>query len=118
MTSIGENIRKIRVSKSYSQDYMAEKLNITQQAYSRIEANAEETHLSRLVQIAEVLEVALFQLLEPQMSKDGKLLTEGERVFYHEIIANQQRLIQKQEEIISSISAVLVSLQTNPALYR
>lgn len=61
--SISENIRLIRESQGYSQDYVAIKLDITQQAYSAIEKNPERATLIRLREIATVLQVPLVTLL-------------------------------------------------------
>ena len=57
------NIRKIRELKGFSQDYMAQKLSISQRQYSRIEKNETEIALSKLQIISEVLEVTPQQLL-------------------------------------------------------
>ena len=61
--SISENIRLIRESQGYSQDYVAIKLEITQQAYSAIEKNPERATLSRLKEIAAILQVPIVTLL-------------------------------------------------------
>lgn len=113
---ITDEIRRLRMAKSFSQDYMAEKLGITQQAYSKIENQISEASISRLQQICEILDVPLPQLLGiddgviDENSKES--LTLSERKVYHEIIVNQQRIIEKQEETIRSISAALVVAQT------
>lgn len=111
---IAEEIRRLRMAKSFSQDYMAEKLGITQQAYSKIENQISEASISRLQQISEILDVPLPQLLglTDDPDDDGDGMTLSERKLYHEIIVNQQRIIEKQEETIRSISASLVMLQT------
>ena len=57
------NIRKIRELKGFSQDYMSQKLNISQRQYSRIEKNETEVALSKLQTISEILEVTTQQLL-------------------------------------------------------
>jgi transcriptional regulator with XRE-family HTH domain len=46
--NISETIRLIRESKGYSQDFVASKLYITQQAYSRLEKNPENMTLKSL----------------------------------------------------------------------
>jgi transcriptional regulator with XRE-family HTH domain len=111
---IAEEIRRLRMAKSFSQDYMAEKLGITQQAYSKIENQISEASISRLQQISEILDVPLPQLLglTDDPDDDGDGMTLSERKLYHEIIVNQQRIIEKQEDTIRSISASLVMLQT------
>lgn len=50
-------IRMLREGIGYSQDYVAKKLNITQQAYSKIEKNPDNATLERLKQLSEVLGV-------------------------------------------------------------
>ncbi len=113
---IADEIRRLRMAKSFSQDYMAEKLGITQQAYSKIENQISEASISRLQQICEILGVPLPQLLgldeEVVDSETGETLKLSERKLYHEIIVNQQNIIEKQEETIRSISASLVMMQT------
>ncbi len=61
--SISDNIRLIREAQGFSQDYVAIKLEITQQAYSSIEKNPERATLSRLREIAIILQVPLVTLL-------------------------------------------------------
>jgi transcriptional regulator with XRE-family HTH domain len=60
---ISNNIRNIREGKRIKQLYMARRLNITQQAYSRIENYPEKSTLERLLMIAKILEVDLITLL-------------------------------------------------------
>jgi len=45
---IGQNIRKIRELKGYTQEYIAKELEINQRNYSRIENNELELSLNRL----------------------------------------------------------------------
>lgn len=54
---IGNKIKNIRELKNLTQDYMAEKLDITQSAYSRLENGETKVSKEKLGQIAEVLEV-------------------------------------------------------------
>lgn len=60
---IGLNIRKIRELKGYSQDFMAQQLEISQRQYSRFEKNETEITLSKLEKISEILEVTSQQLM-------------------------------------------------------
>ncbi len=61
--TISDTIRLIRESQGFSQDYVAMKLDITQQAYSAIEKNPERATLTRLREIAIILQVPLVTLL-------------------------------------------------------
>lgn len=57
MNKIGIKIRRIRESKSFSQDYMANRLNISQNVYSKLESGGVKLTTERLKQIAEILEI-------------------------------------------------------------
>jgi transcriptional regulator with XRE-family HTH domain len=52
-------IRMLREGIGYSQDYVAKKMNITQQAYSKLEKNPNNATLERLRQLSEVLGVSV-----------------------------------------------------------
>lgn len=63
MKDFAKSIRKIRSDKGYSQDYVAMKLNISTSSYSKIERGQTDPNLSRMKQIAEVLEFDLGEIL-------------------------------------------------------
>ena len=52
---IVSNIRKIREFRNYTQDYLAAKLGISQNAYSKIELGYSIITLSRLANISDIL---------------------------------------------------------------
>jgi transcriptional regulator with XRE-family HTH domain len=60
---IGTNIKKLRELRNYTQEVMAEKLNMSQNGYSKIERDETDVSFSRLVQISQVLEVNLLDLI-------------------------------------------------------
>ena len=60
---IVSNIRKIREFRNYTQDYLAAKLQISQNAYSKIELGYSSVTINRLIEIAEVLEIELVDLI-------------------------------------------------------
>lgn len=62
--AIAAVIRKKRDEKNYTQEYLAYKLNISQNAYSKIELGYTKITVERLFQIAEVLEVSATELLD------------------------------------------------------
>lgn len=55
--AVAVNIRKIREAKDYTQDYLAAKLDISQNAYSKIELGYTKITVERLFQIAQILEI-------------------------------------------------------------
>ncbi|MDB5143390.1 MAG: helix-turn-helix protein [Mucilaginibacter sp.] len=63
MKDVGEKIRLQRLTKKYSQEYMAFMLDISQPAYSKIERDETELTIQRIFDIAEILEINPFTLL-------------------------------------------------------
>jgi transcriptional regulator with XRE-family HTH domain len=61
--SVALNIRRIREYRDYTQGYLALKLGISQNAYSKIELAYTRITLERLIQIADILEVDSVDLI-------------------------------------------------------
>lgn len=61
-----QNIRSVRIEKQFSQDYVAAKLNISQNAYSKMELGRTEIPVERLLNLARILEVELVELLNQE----------------------------------------------------
>jgi transcriptional regulator with XRE-family HTH domain len=67
------DIKIIREQKGYKQDYLAAKLNITQNAYSKIELGYASLTVERLFAIAQIFEMEVIDLLNympPQPADD------------------------------------------------
>ena len=79
---IGANIRRIREFRGYKQDYVANKLEMSQQNYSKIERGETDFTDEKLEQIADVLEVkpSLFEGLDEKT------------VFNHNVLNDQSQL--------------------------
>lgn len=61
---IYRKIKAMRVLKGWSQEEAAERLGIAVSSYAKIERGETDIHISRLVQIAEMMEIDLSQLIE------------------------------------------------------
>lgn len=102
---VGGNIRRLRENNKWSQQIIAERLNISIPAYSKIETGVTDVNLSRLEQIAHLFEVGLPGLFggdtipapmpTPEFEKLEKELTECEK----EILYLQRKVIQLYEEL-------------------
>lgn len=66
MNSIAYNIKKIREIKNLTQEYLASRLGISQNAYSRIENNKTKLSTDRMRHIAHILNVSLYELLNSE----------------------------------------------------
>jgi transcriptional regulator with XRE-family HTH domain len=60
--AIATDIRDVRLYKNYSQEYLAKKLKISQNAYSKIECGNTKVTLKTLIAIAEVLGIGLIEI--------------------------------------------------------
>ncbi|MDT8413654.1 MAG: helix-turn-helix transcriptional regulator [Vicingaceae bacterium] len=61
--SIGDNIKKLRELKNYTQAYMAERLHMSVPGYSKIENDKTDITISKINAIAEILEADLATIL-------------------------------------------------------
>jgi transcriptional regulator with XRE-family HTH domain len=59
----GEKIRKIRAGKGLSQEYVGQKLGVSQNVISNIETGAKIPNIEELLKISEVLEVSPVEFL-------------------------------------------------------
>jgi len=66
--SIGFKIKRIREIKGIKQDFIADRLGISQQAYSKIEQseNLDEHRLKQIAGILEIIPEAIQNLMKPQ----------------------------------------------------
>lgn len=72
--TVAINIRKVREYRNYTQEYLAMKLNISQNAYSKIELGYTKITLERLYEVAQILEVDLIELVRGEDTEIAQLL--------------------------------------------
>jgi transcriptional regulator with XRE-family HTH domain len=60
---IGEQIKKFRELRNYTQDHIAEKLEMTPQGYGKIERNEVEVTIQKLQRIADILGTTIPDML-------------------------------------------------------
>jgi transcriptional regulator with XRE-family HTH domain len=109
----GHKLRLLREFRNYSQEYIAEKLGITQNAYSRIENNQTRLTAERLEKLAVILEITPMELLSekepviyfsdapvpPKQEKDEhwKEMIENTRQLYGQVICSKDEKIAHLE---------------------
>lgn len=64
LINIGQNIKKLRELRNYTQQYMAENLGMSQSGYGKLERGQSDMSLLKLFKIAEVLEVNIDAILK------------------------------------------------------
>jgi transcriptional regulator with XRE-family HTH domain len=61
---LGSKIKTIREMKNFTQDYVAERLEMSQSNYSRIERNEINIPIKTLQKIADIFDITLTELIE------------------------------------------------------
>lgn len=69
MENYGNNIRKFRNKRGYSQEFMSDKLGISQNAYSKIESGATKLKTETLEKIVRILGIDKSVIINDQHSK-------------------------------------------------
>nr|MBP6680984.1 helix-turn-helix transcriptional regulator [Saprospiraceae bacterium] len=61
---IGKDIRSVREAKGYSQEYMAEMLDMVQSSYANLESGKSSMSVDRLLHICDILHMDVHGLLD------------------------------------------------------
>ncbi len=113
----GQKLRVLREFRNYSQEYIAEKLGITQNAYSRIENNQTKMTAERLGRLAVILNIPPMELLsdkepvlhfsDPPSAAPGdahwKEMIENTRQLYGQVICSKDEKIAFLESEIHTL---------------
>ena len=116
----GQKLRLLREYRNYSQEYIAEKLGITQNAYSRIENNQTKITAERLGRLAVILNIPPVELLsdkepvihfsepvvhysQPAKEDHWKEMIENTRQLYGQVICSKDEKIAHLENEIHTL---------------
>lgn len=78
-----KKIRFLRLNKSWSQETMAEKLDMSPNGYGSIERGETNVQLSRVLQIAQLFDISIVELFQDISGKDALNSTESHNVEIH-----------------------------------
>ena len=73
VNSIANRLRKLRQSKDYSQQNMADELGISKSAYSKIETGSTDPSIKRMQAIAKILDVEVVYFFQEQQLTTSKV---------------------------------------------
>lgn len=108
---ISERIKSIRVSKQFSQDYMANELGISQRAYSKIENDEIKLDLEKLQKIAEIFEMEAGEILNGENSQAN--VFNNYKSITNAVVNNyNKKQDELQNEIINILKNEISSLKT------
>jgi transcriptional regulator with XRE-family HTH domain len=94
---IGNNIRKMRELRNFTQTDMADKLSMSQNGYSRIERDETDIPFSRLLQISQVLEMDIRDLIN---FDENKILV---NISHNQNVNNATAFIDSPEKAIEAL---------------
>ena len=107
---INEKIKRLREGKHWSQEEMAQKLNMSKNGYAKIERGETSASLGRLEQVAAVLGIGLCELLADVC---GGRNTDDARGSVENVLLLQQarQIIELKDEIIVNKEQVIAALR-------
>ena len=86
-------IRSCRLSRGYSQEYMAEMLQICQSSYANLESGKSVITIDRLIRIAEVLNLDIHELIDtglhipaPDAHEHSPIVLPDVKVVYDQLV--------------------------------
>lgn len=107
--TLGEKLKKARINKNFTQEYLAEMLNVSQKTYSNFENDKSKPGFSQVEEMAKVLDISVLDFL----SGDNVTInsTNGDHSGF--IYQNQlpEKLIEQYEERIKELKEQVQELK-------
>lgn len=117
---IGEKIRQIRELKGYSQEYLAEKLGISQRAYSKIERSEIKIDWGKIQDIASIFEMEPLDIVSFDDSlifnycnQSGKIETINNHYVPDQLIAQYEARIKQLEDEVQFLRGIITKNNEN-----
>jgi len=109
MKDFAARIRKIRNAKDYSQEYVSMQLGITMSAYSKIERGITDPSLSRMIQIAAILEFELADFFQVRNSSETPNWEEESKFQEYGFVTRKE--FAEYVKVVSELQAKLNEIQ-------
>ncbi len=94
----GTILRRYREMRNYSQDYVARKMGISQNAYSKIENNITQLTVNHIKTISQILEVSVMDLLKDDFEIHGPSQIHTESISKEAILQMMEKVKLKLED--------------------
>jgi len=106
MKNVGKNIRRLRQKKGWTLVQIADKVQVSVPAFSKIETGPTDINMSRLKQLADIFEVSILEILYDEGENPQEELIEAannlkEQILEKDATVNmlQKKLIDLYEEV-------------------
>jgi transcriptional regulator with XRE-family HTH domain len=109
----GTTIRKFREYRNYSQDYIARKMGISQNAYSKIENNITQLTVNHVKNISQILEIPVIDLLRDDFEIHAPTSIQAESISKEALllaIANIQARLEEKKPLKHEFYPVIMAL--------
>ena len=110
----GTVIKQMREMRNYSQQYVAKKMGISQNAYSKIENNITQLTVTHVKQISEILDVPILDLLKdefeihrPHHLRSDKVSQKNVVMMLHDLQFSIKLKRNEEHELYAVILALL-----------
>ena len=100
MNALGKKIRLLRHQKGWSQEDVAQRLDISIPAFSKIETGITDVNLSRLNQISKLFGLSLVQLLSTTDPEEDKQIQNEVQELQQRLQAREVEVIDLQKQVI------------------
>ena len=109
MHSVGKNIKQLREQKGYTQEQVADYLNISQSTYARIEKGERNSWVNYLDKLCEVFDVQADDLVK----QEGIIVNNNQKGGNGAFIINQlsEKLIEQYELRLQEKEAYILKLE-------
>lgn len=103
---IGQRIKNARTEKGWSQEKLAETINVATAFLSRVERGGTSINLNRLAQISEALDVPIEELIAGVVKEDNRYLTKEFSELLKKCSKDKRRLIYNIARIVAGVKFV------------
>jgi putative transcriptional regulator len=109
---LGENIKKYRQKKQFTQEELAVRLHVTRQTISKWEKNYSVPDAEILVRLAEILEVQISQLLGTEADDETQAAQEKENALAEQLanIAEQMAIKNRRSKRIWKTIGIAIAI--------
>lgn len=111
--ALGEKLKQARLKKNFSQEYMAEMLNVSQKTYSNFENDKTTPSFAQIETIAQLLETSILEFLSSERvsfnTNNSTGVNNGLVInnLSEKLIEQYELRIKKQEEEIAYLKSLL-----------
>lgn len=109
--TLGEKLKKARINKNFSQEYLAEVLNVSQKTYSNFENDKSKPDFHQVENIAKTLDVSVLDFLSGDSITVNQTNNEIAVAQNYAPITSSEKLIEQYEQRLKDKDAEIAFLK-------